>query len=186
MRRSSFVLLILLAPSLALAAWPLDGVRLTGAQDDQAGPEMISDGSGGAFVSWADWRNFGALNTGTDLYLQRVSASGLLSPGWPVDGLAVAVGPGTQGNEWRMAPDGSGGVLIVYGDTRFDLGDLYLQRITAAGAVATVVRERLTAGWHDLSWNGRSRSGGHVAAGIYVCRLVAGAHSAERKLVVMP
>ena len=79
MRRSPFGLLILLAPSLALAAWPLDGVRLTGAQDDQAGPEMISDGSGGAFVSWADWRNFGSLNTGTDLYLQRVTASGLLS-----------------------------------------------------------------------------------------------------------
>src|SRR5262245_996032 len=133
--RWSPLLLLVLAPTLAWC-WPPNGVRLTGAPDDQAGPEITSDGAGGAFVSWADWRNFSPQNTGTDLYLQRVTAAGQVAPGWPVDGLAVATGPKTQGNGWRMLPDGVGGVLIVYGDTQADFGDLYLQRITAAGEVA--------------------------------------------------
>ena len=56
----------------------------------------------------------------------------------------------------------------------------------AGRRIAMVARERLAAGWHDIVWNGQSRSGSRVAAGIYVCRLVAGEHKADRKLVVMP
>lgn len=129
------LLLLALIPRFA-SAWQADGVRLTRAMDSQVGPVIASDGDGGAFVSWADFRDFGPLNSGSDLYLQRVTALGQIAPGWPLDGVLVAGGPGTQGNSWRMCPDRTGGVLIVYGDTRLDFGDLYLQRITAAGGIA--------------------------------------------------
>ena len=135
------VMLLLLFPSLAVA-WPVGGARLTGAFDEQVGPEIMADGSGGAYVSWADWRDFIASQSNlSDLYMQHVTSSGDIAPGWPMDGLRIAGGSGTQGSVWRMAPDGVGGVLIVFGDTRVDFGDLYLQRITASGEVA--------AGWLD-------------------------------------
>ena len=130
------VMLLLLFPSLAVA-WPVGGARLTGAFDEQVGPEIMADGSGGAYVSWADWRDFIASQSNlSDLYMQHVTSSGDIAPGWPMDGLRIAGGSGTQGSVWRMTPDGVGGVLIVYGDTQVDFGDLYLQRVTADGAVA--------------------------------------------------
>jgi flagellar hook assembly protein FlgD len=63
---------------------------------------------------------------------------------------------------------------------RLDVYDL------AGRRVATIVRERLSAGWHELSWNGRSRSGDRVAAGIYVCRLVTARRTLDRKVVYTP
>ncbi len=128
--------LLLLAPNLALA-WSPNGVRLTGAPFAQVVPQITSDGAGGAFVSWADQRDYfnGTPIGRNDCYLQRVTVAGQIAPGWPLDGLPVATGPGDQGSG-ILIPDGSGGVLIVFGDTRLDFGDLYLQRITAAGTVA--------------------------------------------------
>lgn len=55
------------------AAWPIDGVLLSTAPADQHGPVMVSDGNGGAIVSWEDTRN-----VDPDLYAQRVQADGAL------------------------------------------------------------------------------------------------------------
>lgn len=134
--RLLLLLFTLLAPSLALA-WPANGVRLTGAWDAQGGPRVANDGAGGAYVVWTDVRDYfsGTPIGRNDCYLQRVTAAGQIAAGWPADGLAVATGPGHQLPE-ALAPDGSGGVLVVFSDTRVDFGDLYLQRITAAGGVA--------------------------------------------------
>lgn len=134
--RSSPVLLLLLVPSIALA-WPTNGVRLTSAWDGQAGPVIASDAAGGAFVAWTDLRDYfnGTPIGRNDCYLQRVTAEGQIAPGWPVDGLAVGTGPGHQ-LPVALAPDDGDGVLIVFSDTSVDFGDLYLQRITAAGTVA--------------------------------------------------
>lgn len=140
--RWSPVLLMLLFPALSVA-WPVGGARLTGARGEQINPDVVVDGIGGAFVSWVDQRDYGSgvpPGLSNDCYLQHVMSNGAISPGWPADGLVIATGIWDQ-FPWRMAPDGVGGVLIVFGDTRVDFGDLYLQRITAAGAVAP--------GWPD-------------------------------------
>jgi hypothetical protein len=52
--------------------------------------------------------------------------------------------------------------------------------------VATLVRGRLGAGWHALSWDGRLRSGSRAPAGIYLLRASAGLRTFDRRLVVMP
>lgn len=129
-------LLLLLLPGSALA-WPPNGVRLTGAANSQVVPQIVSDGTGGAFVAWIDRRDyFNGNPTGLhDCYLQRVTASGQIAPGWPVDGLPIATGPGHQ-VPMSLVPDGVGGVLVLRSDTRLDFGDFYLHRITAAGTVA--------------------------------------------------
>jgi hypothetical protein len=56
----------------------------------------------------------------------------------------------------------------------------------AGRRVATLADGRMSAGWHNVQWGGADRSGGKVAAGIYLCRIVAGRERAERKMVVMP
>ena len=126
--------ILVATPSLAWA-WPPDGLRVTGAPRDQVAPSFASDGQGGAFVTWLDYRADGPLRNGLDVYIQHITAPGAIAPGRPVDGLAVATGPGHQVAA-QLAPDGSGGVLVVFADTRLDDGDLYLQRLTSSGALA--------------------------------------------------
>ena len=129
----TLIWILVATPSLAWA-WPPDGLRVTGAPRDQVAPSFASDGQGGAFVTWLDYRADGPLRNGLDVYIQHITAPGAIAPGWPVDGLAVATGPGHQNG--IIASDGTGGVLIVFTDTSVDEGDLYLQRITAQGVVA--------------------------------------------------
>ena len=116
------------------SAWPVDGLRVTGAPRAQISPKLASDGQGGAFAIWIDYRGDAQLGLGVEVYLQHVTAVGQIAPGWPTDGLLVAGGPGHQNG--GVFADGVGGVLVLYVDTSVDFSDLYLQRITAAGAVA--------------------------------------------------
>ncbi len=135
MRWHAFFLLLTVAPDL-VSAWPINGVRLTGAPREQDRPIVASDGLGGAFVAWLDFRASGPpLEFGNDLYLQRVTSAGQIASGWPPDGLAIAARPGNQGAS-TMVPDGVGGALIPYRDASVDAGDIYLQRITAVGTIA--------------------------------------------------
>ncbi len=69
-----------------------DGVPIVTAANGQFSPQIVYDGSNGAFVTWYDARN-GATN---DIYVQRIDTSGRLNPGWDSQGLAVCVAPNTQ------------------------------------------------------------------------------------------
>ena len=128
----------LLVCDRASADWPADGVELCSAC--RARGELIaSDGAGGAFVVWTDARHSpDGLND--DIYLQRVTASGAIAPGWPADGLAVCLAPGIQGAEY-ITPDVSGGVIVAWRDYRNAVpggtgSDIYAQRVLANGTIA--------------------------------------------------
>jgi hypothetical protein len=129
----------LLVCDRASANWPADGVVLCGAC--RARGELIaSDGAGGAFVVWTDERN-SPTGVNDDIYLQRVTASGAISLGWPADGLAVCLAPGIQGAEY-ISPDGFGGVIVAWRDYRNAIpggtgSDIYAQRVLANGTIAT-------------------------------------------------
>src|SRR5436190_14698984 len=87
-------------PGSANAAWPPLGVRLCEVPGEQLSPMAWSDGFGGAFVCWSDYR--GVLVDGVfdaDLYIQRVSVDGQIAPGWPHDGFESSAAPTTQ---WRL------------------------------------------------------------------------------------
>jgi hypothetical protein len=109
------------------AQWAANGVAVCDAVQAQNGPQIISDGSGGAIVSWADRRN----SVDFDMYAQRLDASG--APLWAANGAVVSQTGGNQMNG-RLVPSFSGGALVAWIDYRGAAADVYAQRLDASGA----------------------------------------------------
>ena len=107
--------------------WTADGVPVCTATYDQYSPTIASDGSGGAIITWYDSRN-----GNTDIYAQRINASGAVL--WTADGVPISVATGSQYSP-TIASDGSGGAIITWYDSRNGNADIYAQRINASGAV---------------------------------------------------
>jgi hypothetical protein len=99
-----------------------------------AGPQLLSDGSGGAFMSWSS----GPDDAG-QIYVQRITSQGDPAPGWPPGGVAAA---SFTGNRVRgpMVSDGNGGVFIGWSESRVASGatdaDVYAQRVLGNGTIA--------------------------------------------------
>ena len=126
-------LLALLLPRPAGAAWPTDplvNVPLCSVGNNQQYPTIVSDGAGGAIITWQDYRS-GIW----DIYAQRISAAGLLR--WVTDGVALCTAYAHQFSP-AITPDVAGGAIVAWQDYRSGyLGytDIYAQRISAAGVV---------------------------------------------------
>jgi hypothetical protein len=117
-----------------VAGWPAEGLTVCDAPGDQGAALLLPDGQGGVFLLWADTRD-GAVS-GYDAYLQRITADGLISPGWPVNGLAVCTAPGNQLQE-HMVLDGAGGLVVLWTDDRdaaTSSRDVYARRILVNGS----------------------------------------------------
>lgn len=116
--------------------WAANGVGLCTESSSQADPRPMSDGAGGAIVTWRDWRNVG---TSTDIYAQRIDASGVAL--WTADGVAITLA-GMAQRDQQSATDGAGGAIITWLDYRSLSGtDIYAQRITASGDIAATLLE---------------------------------------------
>jgi hypothetical protein len=120
------------ATANAASSWPSDGIPVCTLDDLPGVPSVTEDGAGGVYIAWQNgWAE--------EAYLQRISAAGAPAPGWAVNGIAVAGGaPGDQGFS-GLAADGSGGALVAYQqyDPVYADWDVYVQRVTASGAVAS-------------------------------------------------
>lgn len=98
---------------------------------DQLYPKIVSDGSGGAIITWDDNRN---TNTDANIYAQRINSSGFEQ--WTVDGVTICDTIRNQADP-TIAMDGDGGAIIAWADKR-DLslkGNIFAQRIDASGVV---------------------------------------------------
>lgn len=109
-----------------VTAWATDGVPLCSATAEQWLTATASDGVGGAFVFWRDQRNGLA-----DVYGQRVSPAGVSL--WSTNGVPVCTVSGEQTDELAV-PDGTGGALVAWLDSRSGTTNVYLQRLSAGGA----------------------------------------------------
>jgi hypothetical protein len=122
------LVLLTFLPRPATAAWPSDpmvNLPLCTIAGSQTSPAAVSDAAGGAIVAWDDQR------TGSyDIYVQRVDATG--TPRWAAGGVALCAAPGAQGVP-EIAPDGSGGAIVVWSDLRGANADLYAQRVDSTG-----------------------------------------------------
>ncbi len=98
--------------------WPVDGLTLCTARDDQVNPAMVADGAGGAIILWEDYRD-GNHNSqvNSDIYGVRIDGAGRVVSGWPAQGLPVCNEPSNQTSVVAM-PDGSGGVIAAWIDDR--------------------------------------------------------------------
>ncbi len=108
--------------------WTATGKAVCAVAGEQAYPQLVSDGAGGAIIVWKDSRS------GTsDIYAQRIDGSGTSL--WTTNGVPVCVAVDAQ-DQPQIASDGSGGALIVWRDLREGSGNynIYAQRIDAGGA----------------------------------------------------
>lgn len=90
-------------------------------------PQMISDGAGGAIISWDDHR--GATY---DVYAQRINSSGATQ--WTASGVVISNATSHQRYN-RITTDGSGGAIITWRDQRSGQSEISAQRISSAGSV---------------------------------------------------
>ncbi len=105
-----------------------NGVPLCKASSIQRFPRVVTDGAGGAIVSWEDYRS----GSNYDIYAQRIQSNGTVA--WTADGVAVCDAASSQ-DESRIIADGAGGAIITWQDFRSnDNLDIYASRLNSSGA----------------------------------------------------
>ena len=132
-RLAAFVLAFLSAATTALAttSWNHDvtnppTVGLSANNQGTNRGATMPDGAGGMFVAYT-----GESGGFQILYLTRLTSTGAYSGAW--SNLALTT-PNSQGLV-RLYPDGSGGVYVVWQDYRNSRTDVFVQRVTGAGAI---------------------------------------------------
>ena len=97
--------------------WNPNGVLVCGAVYSQSGPRLVSDGTGGAFITWEDYR-LGTAQQSVDVYVQRVDSNGNVWSGFP-DGVLVSDLLRNNGvRAYKCSPDiiadGNGCAIVVF------------------------------------------------------------------------
>src|ERR1051325_3527688 len=139
MRRESIVpvlaltfALVIVPARLCQAQWQVNGGPVCTAVLTQTLPMIVSDGAGGAIVTWYDGRSG---NNYIIIYAQRLNAAGV--PQWTADGVALCSVAGALFSDGDPGPamvsDGAGGAIVTWSDGRSGNGDIYAQRVSAAG-----------------------------------------------------
>jgi len=110
-----------------------NGVPLCIAPYSQQNVSIASDGSGGAFAAWCDWRtDYPAPISTCEIYAQHVDASGNML--WAANGIPICDAVRVQDSP-RVISDGAGGAIIAWNDQRASFGHdrVYMQRVDASG-----------------------------------------------------
>ena len=119
----------ILASGVPDPAWPVNGRALSTAPGPQFGTKIVSDGAGGAVVTWNDHR------TGVGhVYTHHVLATGGVDPAWPADGLALTSRISSEEFP-SLVSDGSGGAVVVWQNPGNGFLDIYVHHVTRAGMV---------------------------------------------------
>ena len=111
--------------------WTVNGVTVCSASLNQTNPNIVSDNSGGAIITWTDYRDL--INTNSNIYAQFINASGIVQ--WIADGIAVCADINYQENP-QIVSDNLGGAIITWEDSRNFTNtqfDIYAQRVNTSG-----------------------------------------------------
>ena len=112
------------------AIWSEIGVPVCTAAGHQSTPFALSDGVGGAFAVWLDYRNAPNLLSSADIYVQKIDAAGKAL--WQENGIALCDAPSNQQVPEGIS-DGAGGLIVVWRDDRDIFSDIYAQRLSRNG-----------------------------------------------------
>ena len=110
--------------------WAPNGTVICNAINNQLYPQICSDGTGGAIISWLDnrddWVSY------TDLYVQRINSTGYIQ--WISNGTAIST-TGTTFDTPEICSDGAGGAIITWVKIlgAYVNRDIYIQRINSTG-----------------------------------------------------
>jgi hypothetical protein len=125
--------------SSGVVKWVVNGVPICTADSNQSSPVITSDGASGVIIAWHDARS-GVLYR--DIYVQRVDSTGTVQ--WVINGIAICTAVDLQQSP-KIISDGAGGAIITWEDWRFNIGDIYAQRVYADGGVGGVEIEQTSA-----------------------------------------
>jgi len=118
---------------LGTVQWTPRGSRVSSAA---GAARLVSDNAGGALFAWAINRSTG---TFTDVYAQRMIASGIVGTGWPADGIVISAAVDNQLSPTLLSV-GASRAIVVWQDRRGGVDDdLYAQCITDEFASDTPV-----------------------------------------------
>jgi len=120
--------------SSGVRQWTDSAVLVCSATGHQAHPQLVTDGSGGAIITWYD--DF--YGTSSDIYVQKVNNAGVIQ--WLADGVPICTATSDQEtNDYKyetIVSDGEGGAIISWWDKRSgSRSDIYAQRINGAGDI---------------------------------------------------
>ncbi len=108
--------------------WTANGIAICTISGYQLTPATVSDGSGGAIITWQDYRS----GTNYDVYGQRVNSAGTAQ--WSANGVPVCTAANDQTTVTAVS-DGSGGAIIAWQDKRTGIShNIYAQRMSSTGA----------------------------------------------------
>lgn len=113
-----------LISSTGVNYWPVNGVLICNANNNQYDIKIVTDGSGGAIICWADNRN-----GNQNIYAQKVNTIGQYQ--WANNGVSVCSAQFFQGLH-QIVSDNIGGAYITWEDRR-NYSDIYAQRINSTG-----------------------------------------------------
>lgn len=111
--------------------WGPTGIRATPVDGRQEDPVLVSDGAGGAFLAWIDYRD----DEYGDVYAQHLDENGNLS--WDPAGVALAVNAGSQQTA-NMARGAVGSAYVIWNDGSLsESGDIFGTVLSLDGPLAT-------------------------------------------------
>lgn len=115
--------------SFGQTMWTSNGVAICTAPGTQNTPIIVTDGSGGAIIAWADFRG----GSTPDIYAQRINSSGAVQ--WTSNGVVITTAADSQAFA-AMVSDDAGGAILTWQDRRsLTSNDIYAQRINSSGVV---------------------------------------------------
>jgi hypothetical protein len=100
--------------------WTLNGTAICAAADHQLNPQLCSDSSGGAIITWEDERN-----DDKDIYAQHIDESGTTQ--WTTNGVAVCTEADHQ-RDPQLCSSTSGNAIITWEDLRGAESAIYAQQ----------------------------------------------------------
>ncbi|MBN1127962.1 MAG: hypothetical protein JXA71_03190, partial [Chitinispirillaceae bacterium] len=122
--------------------WISTGVSICTAPGDQVDPRIVRLYRGGADIAWVDHRA-----ATSDIYLQRITAGGVIKGG--VGGMAVASANGSQ-TDPVIISDRNDGSIVTWKDFRNNNNDIYTQIFP---------EESIRVRWNRLTPSALSRKG---------------------------
>ncbi|MFX1449380.1 MAG: TolB family protein [Promethearchaeota archaeon] len=108
--------------------WTTNGIVICNANSSQNTPQIISNSSGGAIITWCDNRS-----NSEDIYAQIIDINGQVQ--LINNGTVICNSLGNQTNP-KLCSDLDGGAIIVWEDSRKGNKDIYAQLINKTGITA--------------------------------------------------
>jgi len=107
--------------------WTVNGTTICTANGNQKFPQIVSDGTGGAIITWQDNRD-----GEKDIFAQKINSSGDIQ--WTANGIAICTAIGDQFIP-QLIGDGANGTILTWQDNRDGADDIYAQKVNSSGYI---------------------------------------------------